>query len=88
MLRRQGKSPEEIRAAFSLPDDLTEEEKLKPVRNAADDLRLRMLNSLYAKKREVAASVEYRCKCRPATLLGLPHSSACEERLHWALPCE
>ena len=57
MLRRQGKSPEEIRAAFSLPDDLTEEEKLKPVRNAADDLRLRMLNSLYAKKREVATNI-------------------------------
>lgn len=53
--RVQGKSPEEIRTAFSLPDDLTEEEKLEPVRNAADDTRLRLLNSLYARKRQVGA---------------------------------
>ncbi|MEW5307346.1 MAG: hypothetical protein WDW38_001268 [Sanguina aurantia] len=48
----EGKSPDEIREAFNLPDDLTEEEKLEPLRNVSDDPRLRLLNRLYAKKRK------------------------------------
>ncbi|KAL2330294.1 hypothetical protein Fmac_017875 [Flemingia macrophylla] len=55
----EGKSPEEIREIFHLPDDLTEvsgacensEEKLEPLKNATDDPRIRLLNRLYAKKR-------------------------------------
>ena len=49
----EGKTPEEIRESFHLPDDLTEEEKLEPVKNATDDPRIRLLNRLYAKKRKV-----------------------------------
>ena len=49
----EGKSPDEIRETFHLPDDLTEEEKLEPVKNVADDPRIRLLNRLYAKKRKV-----------------------------------
>lgn len=52
----EGKTPEEIRETFHLPDDLTEEEKLEPVRNLADDPRIRLLNRLYAKKRKVSPS--------------------------------
>ncbi|KAI8463960.1 MAG: Skp1 family, dimerization domain-containing protein [Monoraphidium minutum] len=48
----EGKSPDEIRAAFNLPDDLTEEEKLEPIRNVGEDARIRLLNRLYAKKRQ------------------------------------
>ncbi|XP_042489221.1 SKP1-like protein 21 isoform X2 [Macadamia integrifolia] len=48
----EGKTPEEIRETFHLPDDLTEEEKLEPLRNTADDLRIRLLNRLYARKRK------------------------------------
>ncbi|XP_027188035.1 SKP1-like protein 21 [Cicer arietinum] len=48
----EGKSPEEIREIFHLPDDLTEEEKLEPLRNSTDDPRIRLLNRLYAKKRK------------------------------------
>ncbi|CAI7778242.1 unnamed protein product, partial [Closterium sp. NIES-54] len=48
----EGKSPEEIRETFHLPDDLTEEEKLEPVRSGTDDPRIRLLNRLYAKKRK------------------------------------
>ncbi|KAG1362639.1 putative SKP1-like protein 9 [Cocos nucifera] len=48
----EGKTPEEIRETFHLPDDLTEEEKLEPLKNANDDLRIRLLNRLYAKKRK------------------------------------
>ncbi|KAJ6817597.1 SKP1-like protein 21 [Iris pallida] len=48
----EGKSPEEIREIFHLPDDLTEEEKLEPLRNITDDPRIRLLNRLYAKKRK------------------------------------
>ncbi|XP_021892220.1 SKP1-like protein 21 [Carica papaya] len=48
----EGKSPEEIREMFNLPDDLTEEEKLEPLRNIADDPRIRLLNRLYARKRK------------------------------------
>jgi len=35
-----GKSPEQIRTIFNLPDDLTEEEKLEPLRNAGNDPRV------------------------------------------------
>ncbi|KAJ7962403.1 SKP1-like 21 [Quillaja saponaria] len=48
----EGKNPEEIREIFHLPDDLTEEEKLEPLRNMTDDPRIRLLNRLYAKKRK------------------------------------
>ncbi|KAK3022428.1 hypothetical protein RJ639_045199 [Escallonia herrerae] len=48
----EGKTPEEIRETFHLPDDLTEEEKLEPLRNFADDPRIRLLNTLYARKRK------------------------------------
>lgn len=48
----EGKTPEEIREIFCLPDDLTEEEKLEPLRNITDDPRIRLLNRLYAKKRK------------------------------------
>jgi len=37
----EGRSPEEIRAVFNLPDDLTEEEKMEPLRNLEDDPRVR-----------------------------------------------
>ncbi|CAL5221830.1 g4088 [Coccomyxa viridis] len=47
----EGKTPEQIRAQFQLPDDLTEEEKLEPVRNFGDDPKIRLLNRLYEKKR-------------------------------------
>ncbi|KAL6847572.1 hypothetical protein ACP4OV_022598 [Aristida adscensionis] len=48
----EGKTPEEIRDIFHLPDDLTEEEKLEPLKNINDDPRIRLLNRLYAKKRK------------------------------------
>uniref|UniRef100_A0A7N0UVS1 SKP1-like protein 21 n=1 Tax=Kalanchoe fedtschenkoi TaxID=63787 RepID=A0A7N0UVS1_KALFE len=48
----EGKSPEEIRDIFHLPDDLTEEEKLEPLKNITDDPRIRLLNRLYEKKRK------------------------------------
>ncbi|XP_044493223.1 SKP1-like protein 21 isoform X2 [Mangifera indica] len=48
----EGRSPEEIREIFHLPDDLTEEEKLEPLKNSTDDPRIRLLNRLYAKKRK------------------------------------
>ncbi|KAK6936822.1 SKP1 component, dimerization [Dillenia turbinata] len=48
----EGKTPEEIRETFNLPDDLTEEEKLEPIRNLTDDPRIRLLNRLYARKRK------------------------------------
>uniref|UniRef100_A0A0A9CM56 SKP1 component dimerisation domain-containing protein n=1 Tax=Arundo donax TaxID=35708 RepID=A0A0A9CM56_ARUDO len=47
-----GKSPEEVRDIFHLPDDLTEEEKLEPLENINDDPTIRLLNRLYAKKRK------------------------------------
>ena len=47
----------QIRAQFQLPDDLTEEEKLEPVRNFGDDPKIRLLNRLYEKKRRVRAPV-------------------------------
>ncbi|PRQ58121.1 putative S-phase kinase-associated protein [Rosa chinensis] len=48
----EGKTPEEIREIFHLPDDLTEEEKLEPLKNVTDDPRIRLLNRLYARKRK------------------------------------
>ncbi|KAK9831611.1 hypothetical protein WJX74_002556 [Apatococcus lobatus] len=60
----EGKSPEEIRETFHLPDDLTEEEKLEPVKNWQDDRRIRLLNRLYAKKRKALA--EQKAKLRQA----------------------
>lgn len=48
----EGKTPEEIRETFHLPDDLTEEEKLEPIKNFTDDPRVRLLNRLYARKRK------------------------------------
>ncbi|XAR53646.1 hypothetical protein NMG60_11022276 [Bertholletia excelsa] len=48
----EGKTPEEIRETFNLPDDLTEEEKLEPLKNITDDPRIRLLNRLYARKRK------------------------------------
>ncbi|KAL3837688.1 hypothetical protein ACJIZ3_022279 [Penstemon smallii] len=47
----EGKTPEEIREIFHLPDDLSEEEKLEPLRNITDDPHIRLLNRLYARKR-------------------------------------
>lgn len=44
-------TPEEIRETFNLPDDLTEEEKLEPVKAPTEDPRIRLLNKYYAKKR-------------------------------------
>ncbi|KAF3324894.1 SKP1-like protein 21 [Carex littledalei] len=37
---------------FHLPDDLIEEEKLEPLKNVNDDPRIRLLNILYARKKE------------------------------------
>ncbi|GAB4844496.1 SKP1-like protein 21 [Ancistrocladus abbreviatus] len=48
----EGKTPEEIREIFCLPDDLTEEEKFEPLKNITDDPRIRLLNRLYAKRRK------------------------------------
>ena len=49
----EGKTPEQIRSTFHLPDDLTDEEKLEPIRNLGEDMRIRLLNRLYAKRRKV-----------------------------------
>lgn len=49
----EGKTPEQIRSTFHLPDDLTEEEKLEPIKNLGEDMRIRLLNRLYAKRRKV-----------------------------------
>ena len=65
----EGKTPEEIRATFKLPDDLTEEEKLEPLKSGLADARIKLLNKLYAKKRQVGVT----CLSTPAVLLGSPH---------------
>ena len=59
----EGKTPEQIRATFHLPDDLTEEEKLEPIKNLGEDMRIRLLNRLYAKRRKVGshAAVIHTC---------------------------
>jgi S-phase kinase-associated protein 1 len=46
----QGRSPEQIREIFGLADDLTEEEKLAAVPDAAGDPRVRMLNRVNEKR--------------------------------------
>lgn len=66
----EGKTPEEIRETFHLPDDLTEEEKLEPVRNLADDPRIRLLNRLYAKKRKVSQPLDELFAARSALCRG------------------
>ena len=64
----EGKTPEEIRATFKLPDDLTEEEKLEPLKSGLADARIKLLNKLYAKKRQVGVTCLF-----AAVLLGSPH---------------
>ncbi|KAL8119113.1 SKP1-like protein 21 isoform X2 [Apium graveolens] len=54
----EDESPEEIRRLFNFPDDLTEEEKLEPWKNAPDDSRIRLLNRLYAKKQKELKEVK------------------------------
>jgi hypothetical protein len=77
----EGKSPDEIRAAFNLPDDLTEEEKLEPIRNVGEDARIRLLNRLYAKKRQVGVRKGLDCGaveglgCRHGAGAGCSHNS-------------
>merc|ERR1712166_707331 len=48
-------SPEAIRDAFGLPDDLTEEEKLEPIACDVDDIRTKQYNNLLARKRKQLA---------------------------------
>nr|XP_043634990.1 SKP1-like protein 21 isoform X2 [Erigeron canadensis] len=48
----QGKTADQIRATFNMADDLTEEEKLEPLTIRTKDPRVRLLNTLYARKRE------------------------------------
>ncbi|KAK9724648.1 hypothetical protein RND81_05G089500 [Saponaria officinalis] len=48
----KGKSPEEIRDIFGIPDDLTEEDKLEPLKNVTGDPSIRRFNKLRAKKRK------------------------------------
>jgi len=57
----EGKSPEQIRETFNLPDDLSAEEKLEPIMQDSHDPRIKLLNRLYAKKRQVRRA----CKVRP-----------------------
>ena len=52
----EGKSPEEIRETFNLPDDLSPEEKLEPILQGSRDPRIKLLNRLYAKKRQVGSN--------------------------------
>mmetsp|Transcript_17412 Transcript_17412/g.52206 ORF Transcript_17412/g.52206 Transcript_17412/m.52206 type:complete len:786 (+) Transcript_17412:529-2886(+) len=67
----EGKSPEEIRSTFNLPDDLTEEEKLEPLKSGLADARIKLLNKLYAKKRQNLA-VKKAAIGKPAQLQALP----------------
>lgn len=60
----EGKTPEEIRATFKLPDDLTEEEKLEPLKSGLADARIKLLNKLYAKKRQVGVHPSLQQCCR------------------------
>jgi len=48
----EGRSLEEIRGIFHLPDDLMEEEKLEQMLNITCDPSIRLMNRLYAKKRK------------------------------------
>jgi S-phase kinase-associated protein 1 len=71
----QGKTPEEIRETFHLPDDLTEEEKLEPLKNVTDDPRIRLLNRLYAKKRRDLADKRALPAIEQVHLLNIPSFS-------------
>ncbi|GJW89595.1 SKP1-like protein 21 isoform X1 [Tanacetum coccineum] len=48
----EGKTAEQIRETFHIVDDLTEEEKLEPLKIRTNDPRVRLLNRLYARKRK------------------------------------
>ena len=48
----EGRSSEEIRDIFHLPDDLMEEEKLEQMLNITCDPSIRLMNCLFAKKRK------------------------------------
>ncbi|KAJ8498046.1 hypothetical protein OPV22_008598 [Ensete ventricosum] len=48
----EGSSNDEIREIFRVPDDLTEEEKLEPLRNPTNNLYIRLLNQHLARKRK------------------------------------
>ncbi|KAK9830534.1 hypothetical protein WJX72_012316 [[Myrmecia] bisecta] len=74
----EGKTPEEIRETFHLPDDLTEEEKLEPVKNSCDDPRIRLLNRLNAKRRKDLEERKQRELAAHANRLAL-EGSACED---------
>ena len=82
----EGKTPEEIRATFKLPDDLTEEEKLEPLKSGLADARIKLLNKLYAKKRQVgvrrpcsgaAGATPSPCDSSFQDSCGLLHNVAC-----------
>ncbi|CAN0824886.1 SKP1-like protein 20 [Linum grandiflorum] len=76
----EGKTPEEIREIFHLPDDLTEEEKLEPLRNTTDDPRIRLLNRLYAKKRKELKERQKQKDSNGSGYLG--HSTAPDNESH------
>ena len=59
------------RETFHLPDDLTEEEKLEPVKNATADPRIRLLNRLYAKKRKVGHCYYKHVLCNTGCKVGI-----------------
>lgn len=68
----EGKTPEEIRATFKLPDDLTEEEKLEPLKSGLADARIKLLNKLYAKKRQSLAVKKAAIGKLPAPMASVP----------------
>lgn len=72
----QGKTADEIRATFHLPDDLTEEEKLEPLNNVTDDPRIRLLNRLYARKRRELAERKSNAAL-PPNQVDLPQILSC-----------
>ncbi len=45
-----------MRQLCACSDDLTPEEKLETVKNESNDPRIRLLNRLYARKREVVSA--------------------------------
>ncbi|WOK98370.1 hypothetical protein Cni_G07081 [Canna indica] len=49
----EGSSNDEIREIFHVPDDLTEEEKLEPLRNPTNNPYIRLLNQHLARKRKI-----------------------------------
>ena len=54
----------QIRAQFQLPDDLTEEEKLEPVRNFGDDPKIRLLNASTRRSAGCAPPAPLLCTAR------------------------